>query len=48
MRTKNSMTVKNGKKGAAANNGFGVMAALRIYPDRYNIAERHIQLTNKS
>jgi len=28
--------------------GFGVMAALRIYPDRYNIADRHIQLTNKA
>ena len=31
-----------------ANKGFGVMAALRIYPDRYNIAERHINLTNKA
>ena len=28
--------------------GFGVMAALRIYPDRYNIAQRHIHLTNKA
>ena len=28
--------------------GFGVMAALRICPDRYNIAQRHIQLTNKA
>jgi len=28
--------------------GFGVMAALRIYPHRYNNAERHIQLTNKA
>ncbi len=28
--------------------GFGVMAALRIYPGRYNIAKRHIQLTNKA
>ena len=28
--------------------GFGVMAALRINPDRYNAAQRHIQLTNKA
>ncbi len=42
------MTVKNGKKGAAANNGFGVMAALLLYPHRYNIGQRHIQLTNIS
>jgi len=28
--------------------GFGVMAALRTYPDRYNITQRHIQLTNKA
>ena len=28
--------------------GFGVMAALRTYPHRYNIAKRHINLTNKS
>jgi len=28
--------------------GFGVMAALRIYSHRYNDAQRHIQLTNKS
>jgi hypothetical protein len=28
--------------------GFGVMAALRIYPDRYNAAQRHINLTNKT
>ena len=32
----------------AANMGFGVMAALRIYPDRYNITQRHINLTNKA
>jgi len=28
--------------------GFGVMAALRIYSQRYNITQRHIQLTNKA
>lgn len=28
--------------------GFGVMAALQTYPDRYNAAQRHIQLTNKA
>jgi|APLak6261669087_1056070.scaffolds.fasta_scaffold05865_2 hypothetical protein len=28
--------------------GFGVMAALRINPHRYNIAQRHINLTNKA
>jgi len=28
--------------------GFGVMAALRINPHRYNNAQRHIQVTNKS
>jgi len=28
--------------------GFGVMAALRICTDRYNISQRHIQLTNKA
>jgi hypothetical protein len=28
--------------------GFGVMAALRTYPHRYNNTQRHIQLTNKS
>lgn len=28
--------------------GFGVMAALRIYPGRYNITQRHINLTNKA
>ena len=28
--------------------GFGVMAALRIYPDRYNIAQRHIQSDEQS
>jgi len=32
----------------AANKGFGIMAALRINPDRYNIPQRHIQLTNKA
>jgi len=33
---------------ASHNMGFGVMAALRIYSQRYNITERHIHLTNKS
>jgi hypothetical protein len=28
--------------------GFGVMAALRTYPNRYKITQRHIQLTNKA
>jgi len=32
----------------SANMGFGVMAALRICPDRYNNTQRHIQLTNKA
>lgn len=32
----------------AYNKGLGVMAALRTYADRYNNAERHIQLTNKA
>ena len=32
----------------AANMGFGYMAALRTYTDRYNTAQRNIQLTNKS
>ena len=31
-----------------SNKGFGVMAALRISPHRYNIAQLHINLTNKS
>ncbi len=32
----------------APNKGFGDMSALRTYPERYNITQRHIQLTNKS
>ena len=32
----------------AYNRGFGGMAALRTYPDRYNITQRHIQLTKKA
>jgi len=35
-------------KRTTANMGFGVMAALRIYTDRYNTAQRHINLTNKA
>jgi len=35
-------------KARTANMGFGGMAALRIYPDRYNIPQRHIQPTNKA
>ena len=30
-------------KKTTANKGFGVMAALRISPDRYIAAQRHIQ-----
>lgn len=37
-------TLKLKMNEAAANMGLGVMAALRIYPDRYNAAQRHIQL----
>ena len=32
----------------AANMGFGVMAALRICPGRYNATQRHINQTNKA
>lgn len=41
--TNNHRTIKT-----PANKGFGVMAALRINPHRYNIAQLHINLTNKA